>query len=171
MTDWATLAFSSIPTSSSDSTVAAWNAAECDWSADGYRLPTEAEWEYLARGGSALSTDKWSGTDDEAQLKNYAWYSANASSMTHAVKIKYPNDLLLYDMSGNVNEWCWDWYGSIGADTPATGNPGSGVRMYRGGDFYCIAVNVMVAADRTDTYKQPYNHDKYVGFRVVRTAP
>jgi formylglycine-generating enzyme required for sulfatase activity/TolB-like protein len=80
-----------------------------DWSKNGYRLPTEAEWEYAAR--SAGRDDRiWSGTNNEENLSNYAWYHDTDSTQTHIVKSKLPNDIGLYDMSGNSWEWCWDWW-------------------------------------------------------------
>jgi len=78
-----------------------------NWSANGYRLPTEAEWEYACRAGS---TTDWHFGNTESNLVNYAWYSANSGSRTHQVGLKLPNAFRLYDMHGNVDEWCWDWY-------------------------------------------------------------
>ena len=78
--------------------------------AKGFRLPTEAEWEWAAMGGKDY---KWSGTNELVQLINYAWYGDKEHGKTHEVKKKQPNDYGLYDMSGNVAEWCWDVYDSL----------------------------------------------------------
>ena len=99
-----------------------------------FRLPTEAEWEYAARGGKRSNHTQYSGSSN---IDDVAWYSGNSGSKTHPVKTKKPNEFGLYDMSGNVNEWCQDWYGSYSsnAQTNPTG-PGSGAyRVFRGGTW------------------------------------
>lgn len=89
-------------------------------------LPTEAEWEYAARGGNMSQNYKYSGGND---IDSVAWHGGNSSNKTHAVATKSPNELGLYDMSGNVWEWCYDWYGSC-SDAPQTNpiGPSSGSR-------------------------------------------
>jgi formylglycine-generating enzyme required for sulfatase activity len=78
-----------------------------------FRLPTEAEWEYATRGGNKSRGYKYPGSNN---LDDVAWYIANSGSTTHTVGTKQPNELGLYDMSGNVSEWCQDWYGSYSSD-------------------------------------------------------
>ena len=154
----------------------------CDFSKNGYRLPTEAEWEYAARGGkagceAAKPTD-WAGTDSSSELRKYAWYKSNSGDKTHAVKtekqagVNSANSLGLYDMSGNVWEWCWDWYDdtstpSITASTPASGASSGSNRVDRGGswqsgDDYCLVAyrGKLSPSIRVDN----------LGFRVVRSA-
>lgn len=111
-----------------------------------YRLPTEAEWEYAARSGG--KTEKWAGTSDEAMLEEYAWFGKNSERTTHKVGLKRPNGLGLYDMTGNVREWCQDWYdenyyGKKGPkNDPVGGEDTEGRRTLRGGDWEREAKNM-----------------------------
>ena len=89
---------------------------EWDSEADGYRLPTEAEWEYVCRAGT---TSKWFCGDDSAELRRFAWFDKNADKQVHAVGQKEPNPWGLHDMSGNAWEWCWDWYGAYQENSDA----------------------------------------------------
>lgn len=148
----------SVPTSS-DST---WNDATCDFTADGYRLPTEAEWEWAARGGENYT---YAGSDD---IDEVAWYYENTNNTgTRDVKTKKKNAYGLYDMSGNVWEWCWDWYGSISGDTASTG-PASGFhRCQRGGSWSYYAYYAQVAYRYGDYPNSRYDS---FGFRLVRNA-
>ena len=99
-----------------------------------FRLPTEAEWEFAARGGKKSKGYKYSGSNT---LDDVAWYTDNSGSTTHAVGTKQANELGLYDMSGNVLEWCSDWYGSYSssAQTDPTGPASGFYRMHRGGGW------------------------------------
>jgi formylglycine-generating enzyme required for sulfatase activity len=131
-----------------------------------WRLPTEAEWEYAARAGSQ---GKYSFGDDESELRNYAWFSSNSSSQTHPVGQLKPNAFGLFDMHGNVWEWCEDWYGGY-SQSPTTDPPGlsSGSdRLNRGGSWYSAAA-LCRSADR-DFYS-PGGRLSNLGFRLLRAA-
>ena len=158
-----------VPTSS-DST---WNAAVCDWNANGYRLPTEAEWEYAARAGdNTVSSLTWAGTNSSSNLGEYAWYYDNSSDKTHPVGTKKSNAFGLYDMSGNVLEWCWNWRTSCydteteGGTNP-TGASSGDFRVFRGGGWFFYSVSCTVS-DRSLNF--PTFRDLYLGFRVVRAS-
>jgi len=134
-------------------------------SANGYRLPTEAEWEYAARGGNQSRGFKYSGSDDPGEV---AWYDGNSGNKTQPVGRKKPNELGLYDMSGNVWEWCWDWYGDYGsASSTDPKGPSSGqYRVLRGGSWYDYARNLRTA----NRYGNIPGRRHYLsGFRFSRT--
>ena len=99
-----------------------------------FRLPTEAQWEFAARGGNNSQGYIYSGSNT---IDDVAWYTSNSSSTTHPVKTKAPNELGIYDMSGNVLEWCSDWYGSYSsaAQTDPTGPSTGSSRVRRGGSW------------------------------------
>ena len=152
-TDWG-----EVPTMS----VSKWNDVICNSEADGYRLPTEAEWEWAARGGESY---KYAGSDD---IDKVAWYKGNTGKTgTRDVKTKKANAYGLYDMSGNVWEYCWDWYGSISSDTPASGSASGSYRCLRGGSW---GFNASFAQVAYRDYGNPYYRGDFYGFRVVRTA-
>jgi len=133
--------------------------------ANGYRLPTEAQWEYAAKGGNGTPGNyTYSGSNTVGDV---AWYFDNSNSMTHEVGKKQPNGLGLYDMSGNVREWCWDWYGSYSteAQTDPVGASSGYSRVRRGGGWFNNAQYAR-SAYRLNIY--PYNRYSYLGFRLVR---
>lgn len=139
----------------------------CDWRADGYRLLTEAEWEYACRAGT---TTRYFFGDDPADLDGYAWYADN-TSMSQPVATKLPNPWGLYDMHGNVWEWCWDWYGSY-SPKPARNPHGpekstAGGRVLRGGSFFSSPVRLR-SAGRVDVDPEFWDQGRRVS---VRSCP
>jgi formylglycine-generating enzyme required for sulfatase activity len=133
-----------------------------------YRLPTEAEWEYAAQSGG--KSEKYAGTSSEAELGDYAWYDKNSGSKTHPVGQKKPNGLGIYDMTGNVWEWCSDWYDesyykNSPKDNPQGPSNGS-ARVLRGGSWYGYAWTTQ-ASYRNSVL--PYGRYGYLGFRLART--
>lgn len=142
--------------------------------ADGYRLPTEAEWEYAARGGPLSQGFIFAGSND---VETVAWYGSSADKV-RSVGQKLPNELGLYDMSGNVWEWCYDWYGTTYYAESAEKNPAGplrsdidphydGNRVRRGGSYNEAAFHCMIIAR---SYDGPKQRDRACGFRIVRTV-
>ena len=142
----------------------------CDFSANGYRLPTESEWEYACRAGTTTAFYSGSityvgGSPLDPNLDLIGWYSGNGTD--HPVGQKQANAWGLYDMSGNVWEWCWDWYGTYPGTVTDPAGPGSGsFRVLRGGSWYNIA------QDSRSASRRPYSPDSrfpFYGFRPART--
>ena len=131
-----------------------------------YRLPTEAEWEYACRAGT---TTKYSFGDDASKLEQYAWYDKNSDRRTHPVGEKKPNAWGLYDMHGNVWEWCQDWDGDYpsGSVTDPTGAASGSVRVCRGGSWVSFSVNCRSAYRY---WYSPDYRDYFLGFRVLRSS-
>src|ERR1035437_3505061 len=147
------------------------NTWECNFSVTGYRLPTEAEWEYACRAGS---TTEYCFGDNEDGLAEYAWYGGDIRGSAHPVGEKKPNVWGLYDMHGNVWEWCADWYGgyTAGAVTdpqgPTTVPTRGDHRVMRGGSFFNAAASCRSTNRMGCT---PNGHNGDYGFRVVVSAP
>jgi len=133
--------------------------------ANGFRLPTEAEWEYAARGGRKSKGFEYAGSND---LEEAGWHINNSNRQTHAAAQKLPNELGLYDMSGNVWEWCWDWkdiYTSPLERNPR--GPDSGYcRVLRGGSWYDYPRSCRAAYRNND---RPTIRYRYIGFRLARS--
>ena len=150
-----------VPKDTDDTVNTTWTKVICDFTANGYRLPTEAEWEWAARGGENY---KYAGSDD---IDEVAWYSENTKG-TRDVKSKKANGYGLYDMSGNIREWCWDKYATVDSSTPNTGSSGSiRNRCERSGTYFNSAEAVTVSDRMFDDIYNPLNRGD--GFRVART--
>jgi formylglycine-generating enzyme len=161
---------------------AGWNTSDanhssvrCNWTATGYRLPTEMEWMFAAKGGNQSQGYTYSGSNTTGDV---AWYYSNSGSTTHAVGTKSANELGTFDMSGNVWEWCWDIDGSYqyphlgdrpsGSKNNPTGASSGSNRVLRGGSWFRSDLGCDVSEsysfDATSTYS-------VIGFRILRVSP
>ncbi|WP_407427448.1 formylglycine-generating enzyme family protein [Treponema sp.] len=143
-----------------------WTQIEFNESADGYRLPTEAEWEYIARGGDGGIPKNQTRYPGSNSADSVSWYKANSASAIHTPAQKKENSIFIYDLAGNVKEWCWDWYGEISSSTGELGADSGEKRVLRGGGFDSEVKYCEVSA-RDSLY--PSERRSSVGFRVVRT--
>ncbi|MCF7734134.1 MAG: formylglycine-generating enzyme family protein [Akkermansiaceae bacterium] len=161
------------------------DAVVCNWSANGYRLPSEAEWEKAARGGLSGQNFPWGNTIRASQANYYSdSYFAYDVSRTRSYHPSYktggypysspvgsfaPNGYGLYDMAGNMHEWCWDWWGpyAAGSQTDSRGATSGSNRVRRGGSWYGNADYCRVA-DRRSHY--PGYGNLSIGFRVARSS-
>ena len=149
-----------IPTGSN----ATWDAVTIVAGSTGYRLPTEAEWEYACRAGTITA---WYTGGTEDALQAAAWYNDNAGGKTHEVGQKTPNNFGLYDMHGNVFEWCWDWYGEYSGNATDPKGPGTGTsRVLRGGSWSGGARSLRSAY--RGVIDGPGSRNDNIGFRLVR---
>ncbi|PKN24445.1 MAG: hypothetical protein CVU65_11705 [Deltaproteobacteria bacterium HGW-Deltaproteobacteria-22] len=170
--NFSTLTYAEIPTSSNTT----WNAATANWAADGYRLPTEMEWMWVAMGADLANpgavnttgyTKAFAGSTGSNVIDDYAWYTTNSGGKSHPVGSTLANELGFHDLSGNVWEWAWDWYGTYptGTQTGYRGPASGTYRVARGGNWGNAASSCTVAFR---SYNNPSSRLNDVGFRVVR---
>ena len=156
-----------------DSWQSGWNTAwqnhtnvSCNWTANGYRLPTEMEWMFAAKGGNQSQGYTYSGSNT---IDNVAWYSSNSGWRTHDVGELASNELGTFDMSGNVWEWCWDIYDDYpsGNQTNPTGPVSGSARVRRGGAWSSNASGCTVSSRDHSSATRTGN---FIGFRCVRVS-
>ena len=170
--DFASLPFDKIPSedeymSEKETAVKAWDAVTVDISKNGFRLPSEAEWEWAAKGGVE---SRWAGSDDEEEVDRYMWHDGNSENRTHEVKKLKPNGYGLYDMSGNVWEWCCDRFKDFLPDSLVEAGvvdiddiPDS-CRVFRGGG---IDIDIYNAALPIRLFYTPDFHAGSLGLRLA----
>ncbi len=140
------------------------NNYSCDYTSNGYRLPTEAEWEYAAKYTRDGKTTIYSGSDNADDV---AWHKNNSNGELRPVGRKDKNDLGLYDMSGNASEWVWNWYASYAMSGNTFEGPYSGTdKVIRGGSFTHLPKEARVS---NRAYLKPFARSPFVGFRLVRS--
>jgi formylglycine-generating enzyme required for sulfatase activity len=157
-----------------DNWPAGWNTVatnhlnvSCNWTTNGYRLPSEMEWMFAARGGNSTHNYTYSGSND---INTIGWYYSNSGNATHSVATKSANELGTFDMTGNVFEWVWDIYGNYpgGAQNNPHGAGTGTTRISRGGSYRAAEASCTVAY----RYSVPPSQvSSYLGFRVCRMAP
>jgi len=170
--DFSALTFAQIPTIDD----AAWNSATPNWSADGYRLPTEMEWKWAAMGADSNAPGEvnttgymkpFAGSTGTNALADHAWYVSNSFSRTHAVGGKLANELGLFDMSGNVYEWTWDWSTSWPNGTVVDyRGSASGISRSRCGGYWSSEA-MFLALDNRHNGSPTHQHAGF-GFRIAR---
>jgi len=141
----------------------------CDFTSEGYRLPSEAEWEYAAKGGNKSKNFAYSGSDD---LEMIAWYAENSRKSPQEIGTKLANELGIHDMSGNVWEWCWNYYSPIHhlvekRDNP-TGPDRGEKRAVRGGSWDSSKLDYLKPSNQLSW--NPISTNEFFGLRIVRTV-
>lgn len=133
-------------------------AVSCNLTENGYRLPTESEWDYIAQKGKRTNVD----------FGKLAYYGSNGESKTHKIKYKLANELCVCDLLGNVSEWCFDWYGTVANKTSPTGPITGTDRVVKGGSYNTNGdINSLT---NLREYAAPTSKESFIGFRVVRTV-
>lgn len=143
-----------------------WNTVQCNFTANGYRLPTEAEWAFAAQGGNKSNHTKYSGSNN---INEVGWTQKNSEGHLCEVAMKKPNELDIYDMSGNVWEWCWDRngvYATVPEFNPTGPNKGSWHRVRRGGGWGTPDSDSEITYSSSDS---PDVQSPYIGFRLCRS--